>query len=188
MDYKEVLKDYHLALLECMRQREGAMLNFCGVLITALGGFGWALSHSSNLLLFLSVSLICILILVWGTMSALCMGYYHRCFQKVMSEIEREIYLKDFLPPDWNVSKDKAFSSLWEFLPEIYKWHIVCLSSVIIIIMSSSTCKALPILCNWQRWIFLLGEVVIITILWSIFYPTFCEFRKKYAELYVKKK
>jgi len=183
MDDKEVLKDYHLALLECMRQREGAMLNFCGVLITALGGFAWALHYNSNLLLFSSVSLICILILAWGAMSALCLSYHHRCFQKVMSKIERKICLKDFLPPKWNVPEDKTFS-LWEFLPEIYRWHIICFSFIIILITSILVYKKFSIVCIWQKWIFIMG---VIMLFWSTFHFRLLQFKKGYEKLYEKK-
>ena len=185
MDSIEILRDYHSNLLRYMRQREGEIVKFWAVLFSALGTFGWAIKFYNSDLLFISIiSFICILILAWGITFASCLSYHHRCFQKVMSEIESKIGLKDYLPTKWHFSKNKNFS-LWDFLPEVYRWHIIYLFIAVILIIGISVCKTLSILYIWQRWILFIG---IIILLGSIFHFRLFELRRKFEKLYHKKK
>jgi hypothetical protein len=146
---REILKSYHISLGNYMRQRESNTFQFLGTLISALGTFGWAITKDfSDSRILLLVSFICILILYWGIFVALCFSYYHRCFQKVMSKIEKEkLLISNILPPDWymdesknkseNKSKKSSIWDFWHFYPEVYKVHTVFLFMGILVILGT---------------------------------------------------
>jgi len=146
---REILKSYHISLGNYMRQRESNTFQFLGTLISALGTFGWAITKDfSDSRILLLVSFICILILYWGIFVALCFSYYHRCFQKVMSKIEKEkLLISNILPPDWymdeskNKSKNKSKKSsiwdFWHFYPEVYRVHTIFLFMGILVILET---------------------------------------------------
>jgi len=155
---REILKSYHISLGNYMRQRESNTFQFLGTLISALGTFGWAITKDfSDSRILLLVSFICILILYWGIFVALCFSYYHRCFQKVMSKIEKEkLLISNILPPDWymdesknesknkseNNSKKSSILDFWHFYPEVYRVHTIFLFMGILVILVETVLKS----------------------------------------------
>ncbi len=146
---EEILSSYHKSLIETIRSREVELNKFIGIIIPALAVFFLGVwkyfelkKGSSGEFLLLGGYLAGVLLCNWGMLLALKLGYTHRSIQMVMSRLEKDIYLIEYLPSfwkgkDWERTVEKGFiKRVWryikigklmkeinELLPEIYQLH-----------------------------------------------------------------
>jgi len=118
----EKLLYYHGTLLKYMRERESNTFQFLGTLISAAAGFGWMIKTNLTLEFYCLFTLICFVLLSWGIFVSIYFSYAYRCFQVVLTKIEEKTDLKEILPEDWIARTDYK---TWNFIPEIYKGHIL---------------------------------------------------------------
>jgi len=146
---EEILSSYHKSLTETIRSREVELNKFIGIIIPALAVFFLGVwkyfelkNDSGQELLLLGGYLAGVLLCSWGMLLALKLGYTHRSIQMVMSRLEKDIYLIEYLPSfwkgkNWERTVEKGFiKRVWryinigklmkeinEFLPEVYQLH-----------------------------------------------------------------
>ena len=161
----EIMAAYHRVLLQHIRSLDQEFIKILIPLVTAVGGYGCALSKTTapvlsphDALILTAAALGALTILGWALYYVLALSNNYRVLQAVMSRLEREIGIDKVLPLGWNPCNpcDK-FSpcGFFEFLPTIFKAHFLALSCAILgilVIHLWALNSLICLCCDWIRW------------------------------------
>jgi len=176
----EKLLYYHGTLLKYMRERESNTFQFLGTLISA-AGFGWMIKTNLTFEFFYLFMLICLVLLSWGIFVSIYFSYAYRCFQVILSKIEEKTDLKKILPEDWIARTD--YKTL-DFIPEIYKGHILSFLFLEIIITVGVLFEIWnKFYCLKQKLIYTIAIIITLFFIFSIYWKILHYYVKKYKKI-----
>ncbi|MEK6646310.1 MAG: hypothetical protein AABY84_06530 [Candidatus Firestonebacteria bacterium] len=124
------LKDIYISYFNQMRDGESNIFKFLTTLFTAIGGFYIVVKNNvveNNLDWLLFSAIGSTIVLIWGILYVLSIGYTHRYLQVIMWYYENKLKLPNF--KSWDPKKFKKLkvcqSLLLEPTPGIYKIHLI---------------------------------------------------------------
>lgn len=142
---KEVARAMYRILVESLESHYSEIIKFLAILIPSLTGYGvmlyqYALADTNKLTIpLLMVTIIVIIMQMWGAWSALAMSYRFRYLQLSVSKIERHFRVETLLPGRFQASRIESLRDrvLLRIAPEILRVHV--LTFIVIVLAVSIT-------------------------------------------------
>lgn len=140
-----VVENEHQLLLEALRHREEAMVQYLAILGPALGGFAWLLAHygynPSTKKVFVAGTIGVIALLFLGALYSLALGYNFRYIIMQLAKFEAMLGVEKYMLSGWPRAKvhfQNRYSTLcgvpWCTPPEIigifWKAFLACIVAV----------------------------------------------------------
>jgi len=134
-------------LVKSLETHYGEIIRFVAILIPSLTGYGvilyqYALAGTNKLTIpLLMVTIIVIIMQMWGAWSALAMSYRFRYLQLVVSKIERHFGVETLLPKRFQASPIKIPRDRMSLrvAPEILRVHVVIFILVVLAVSVGSS-------------------------------------------------
>lgn len=184
----EVARSMYRILVESLETHYSEIIRFLAILIPSLTGYGIILHQyavagtSKPAIPLLTITIIVIIMQMWGAWSALAMSYRFRYLHLVVSRVERYFRVDTLLPEKFQASRIEGPGDRMSLriAPEILRVHVIIFVVVVLavsIVSSVILCEAL-----YSMIVAVLGAVVVVLTmcLGAIFYPN------KYNELFKK--
>ena len=182
----EVAHSMYRILVESLESHYSEIIKFLAILIPSLTGYGvilyqYALAGTNKPTIpLLMVTIIVIIMQMWGAWSALAMSYRFRYLHLVVSKVERYFRVETLLPERFQASRienPRDRMSL-RIAPEILRVHVVIFVVVVLAVSVASSVILYEAL--YSAIVAVLGAVVVgLTMyLGAIFYPN------KYNDLF----
>ena len=103
-----VLENTHKLLLEALRHREQEIFSYLAIIGPAIGGFFWLLQHrNSDPGLFTLGTMGVLLLLFFGAVYTLALGYNYRYITFQLAKLEVRLGIKGFMLKGWPRSKQE---------------------------------------------------------------------------------
>jgi hypothetical protein len=146
----EVARSMYRVFVESLEIHYSEMIKFLAILIPSLTGYGvilyqYALAGTNTLTTpLLMVTIIVIIMQVWGAWSALAMSYRFRYLQLAVSKIERHFRVETLLPERFQASRIESRKDRMslQIAPEILRVHV----SIFIVVVLAVSIASIVIL------------------------------------------
>lgn len=175
----EVARSMYRILVGSLETHYSEIIRFLAILIPSLTGYGvilyqYALAGTNKLTIpLLMVTIIVIIMQMWGAWLALAMSYRFRYLHLVVSKVERYFRVETLLPQRFQASRIESPRDRMSLriAPEILRVHVIIFVVVVLAVSVASSvilCEAL-----YSVILVVLGAVVVgLTMyLGAIFYP-----------------
>ncbi len=144
---KEVAHSMYCILVESLESHYSEIIKFLAILIPSLTGYGvilyqYTLADTNKLTIpLLMVTIIVIIMQMWGAWSALAMSYRFRYLQFAVSKIERHFRVETLLPERFQASRIESPRDrmLLRIAPEILRVHVFIFIAVVLVVSIASS-------------------------------------------------
>ena len=144
---KEVARIMYRILTESLEIHYSEMIKFLAILIPSLTGYGvmlyqYALADTNKLTIpLLMVTIIVIIMQMWGAWSALAMSYRFRYLQLSVSKIERHFRVETLLPERFQANRIESRKDRMSLriAPEILRVHVSIFIVVVLAVSIASS-------------------------------------------------
>jgi hypothetical protein len=165
--------------VESLETHYSEIIRFLAILIPSLTGYGVSLHQyavagtNKPAIPLLMVTIIVIIMQMWGAWSALAMSYRFRYLHLAVSKVERYFHAETLLPESFQASRIEGPRDRMSLrvAPEILRVHVVIFVGVVLAVSVASS----VILCEvlYSTIVAVLGAIIVglIMCLGAIFYP-----------------
>jgi hypothetical protein len=143
----EVARSMYRILVESLETHYSEIIRFVAILIPSLTGYGvilyqYALAGTNKPTIpLLMVTIIVIIMQMWGAWSALAMSYRFRYLQLAISKIERYFRVETLLPGTFQASRIESPRDRMSLriAPEILRVHVIIFILVVLTVSIASS-------------------------------------------------
>jgi len=143
----ELARSMYRILVESLEVHYSEIIKFLAILIPSLTGYGvivyqYALAGTNKLTIpLLMVTIVVIIMQMWGAWSALAMSYRFRYLQFAVSKIERHFRVENLLPERFQANQISSPRDrmLFRIAPEILRVHVFIFIAVILVVSIASS-------------------------------------------------
>ena len=182
----EVARSMYRILVKSLETHYGEIIRFVAILIPSLTGYGvilyqYALAGTSKSTLpLLIVTIIVIIMQVWGAWSALAMSYRFRYLQLAVSKIERHFRVDTLLPKRFQASRIESLRDRMSLrvAPEILRVHIIIFVLVVLAVSVGSS-----VMLREAVYSVILAVLAVVAIAWTMYLGAIA-YPNKYNDLF----